>query len=60
MIKLYSVFNLTVGRQLSREYFRSDAIYNGSAVWHYTNTCAGVGKTVCRGEENGSWPSVSV
>jgi hypothetical protein len=28
---LYRVFNLKVDRQLSREYFTSDAIYNGSA-----------------------------
>jgi len=27
----YRVFNLKVDRQLSREYFTSDAIYNGSA-----------------------------
>jgi hypothetical protein len=27
----YSMFNLKVDRQLSREYFTSDAIYNGSA-----------------------------
>jgi len=27
----YRVFNLKVDRQLSREYFVSDAIYNGSA-----------------------------
>ena len=29
-------------------------------VCHYTTTCAGVGKTVCRRGENRSWPSVSV
>ena len=28
---VYRVFNLKVDRQLSREYFTSDAIYNGSA-----------------------------
>jgi len=43
---LYRVFNLKVDRQLSREYFTSDAIYNGSAGMTYTTTCAGVGKTV--------------
>jgi hypothetical protein len=41
------VFNLKVDRQLSREYFTSDAICNGSAgMTLYTTTCAGVGKTV--------------
>ena len=39
------MFNLKVDRQLSRECFTSDAIYNGSAVLHYTTTFAGVGKT---------------
>ena len=32
------MFNLKVDRQLSREYFTSDAIYNGSAgmtLYHY-------------------------
>jgi len=29
--EIYRVFNLKDGRQLSREYFTSDAIYNGSA-----------------------------
>jgi hypothetical protein len=54
------VFSLKVDRQLSREYFTSDAIYNGS-----------VGMTLCyymcrswqdcwRRGENRSWPSVSV
>jgi len=28
---LYRMFNLKVDRQLSRKYFTSDAIYNGSA-----------------------------
>jgi hypothetical protein len=28
---MYRVFNLKVDRHLSREYFTSDAIYNGSA-----------------------------
>jgi hypothetical protein len=44
--KRYTVFNLKVDRQLSREYFTSDAIYNGSAGMTYTTTCAGVGNTV--------------
>ena len=30
-ICMYMVFNLKVDRQRSREYFTSDAIYNGSA-----------------------------
>ena len=42
------MFNLKVDRQLSHEYFTSDAIYNGSAGM--TTTRAGVGKTVA-GEE---------
>jgi len=29
-------------------------------VWHYTTTCAGVGKTVAGEGGNRSWPSVSV
>jgi hypothetical protein len=46
-LSLYRMFNLKVDRQLSHEYFRSDAIYNGSAgMTLYTTTCAGVGKTV--------------
>ena len=47
------MFNLKVDRQLSREYFTSDAIYNGSAgmtLYYY----------MCRRGENRSWPSVSV
>jgi hypothetical protein len=49
------VFNLKVDRQLSREYFTSDAIYNGSAgmTLHYTTTCAGVGKTVAGARRTG-------
>jgi Mg2+/Co2+ transporter CorB len=31
ILVLVQVFNLKVDRQLSREYFTSDAIYNGSA-----------------------------
>jgi len=30
-IYIYSVFNIKVDSQLNREYFTSDAIYNGSA-----------------------------
>jgi hypothetical protein len=48
----YSVFNLKVDRQLSREYFKSDAIYNGSAgmtlyycVCRVYKTVAGDGRT---------------
>jgi hypothetical protein len=40
------VFNLKLDRQLSREYFTSDAIYNGSASMTLTTKCAGVGKSV--------------
>jgi hypothetical protein len=40
------MFNLKVDRQLSREYFTSDAIYNCSVGMTYTTTCAEVGKTV--------------
>jgi hypothetical protein len=48
------VFNLKVDCQLSREYFTSEAIYNGSAgrtLYYY----------MCRSwrGENWSWPSVS-
>jgi hypothetical protein len=39
------MLNLKVDRQLSREYFTSDAIYNGSVGMTYC-ICAGVGKTV--------------
>jgi hypothetical protein len=43
---IYRVFNLKVDRQLSREYFTSDAIYNGSAgITLYYYMCR-VGKTV--------------
>jgi len=56
---LYRVFNLKVDRQLSREYFTSDAIYNGSAgmklyyyMWRSWQGC-------CRRGENRSWSSVS-
>jgi hypothetical protein len=56
----YRVFNLKVDRRLSREYFASDAIYNGSAgmtLYHYTcNTW----QDCCRRGENWSWPTVSV
>jgi hypothetical protein len=57
---LYRVFNLKVDRQPSREYFRSDAIYNGSAdrtLYYYV--CRSW-QDCCRKGENRSWPSVSV
>jgi len=43
---IYRMFNLKVNRQLRREYFTPDAMYNGSAGMTFTTTCAGVGKTV--------------
>ena len=56
----YRVFNLKVERQLSREYFTSDAIYNGSAgMILYCYMCRSW-QDCCRRGENRSWPSVSV
>jgi len=56
----YRLFNLKVDRQLSREYFTSDAIYNGSAgMTLYYYMCRSW-QDCCRREENRSWPSVSV
>jgi hypothetical protein len=53
------MFKLKVARQLSREYFTTDAIYNGSAgmtlyYYMYRNW-----QDCCRRGENRSWPSVS-
>jgi len=57
---VYRVFNLKVGRQLSREYFTSDAIYNGSAgMTLYYYMCRSW-QDCCRRGENRAWPSVSV
>ena len=59
LIIKYKVFNLKVDRQLSREYFMSDAIYNGSAgmtLYYYMYSW----QDCCRRGENRSWPSVSV
>jgi hypothetical protein len=57
---LYSVFNLKLDRQLRREYFTSDAIYNGSAgMTLYYYMCRSW-QDCCRRGENRSWPSVSV
>ena len=54
------MFNLKVDRQLSREYFTSDAIYNGSAgMILYYYMCRSW-QDCCRGEENRFWPFVSV
>ena len=54
------MFNLKVDRQLSREYFTSDAIYNGSAgMTLYYYMCRSW-QDCCRRRENRSWPSVSV
>jgi hypothetical protein len=59
-INTYKAFNLKVNRQLSREYFTSDAIYNGSAgMTLYYYTCRSW-QDCCRRGENRSWPSVSV
>ena len=56
----YRVFNLKADRQLSREYFTSDAIYNGSAdMTLYYYMCRSW-QDCCRRGENRSWPSVSV
>jgi len=57
---LLRVFNLKVDRQLSREYFTSDAIYNGSTgMTLYCYICRSW-QDCCRRGENRSWPSVSV
>jgi len=56
----YRVFKLKVDRQLSREYFTSDAVYNGSAgMTLYYYMCRSWQDCGRRGE-NRSWPSVSV
>jgi len=55
----YRVFNLKVDRQLCREYFTSDAIYNGSVgMTLYYYMCRSW-QDCCRRGENRSWPSVS-
>jgi hypothetical protein len=57
---MYRVFNLKVDRQLSSEYFTSDAIYNGFArMTLYYYMCRSW-QNSCRRGENRSWPSVSV
>jgi len=51
---------LKVDRRLSREYFTSDAIYNGSAgmtLYYYVYRSW---KDYCRRGKNRSWPSISV
>jgi hypothetical protein len=54
------MFNLKVERQLRREYFTSDAIYNGSAgMTLYCYMCRSW-QDCCRRGENLSWPSASV
>ena len=55
----YRVFNLKVDRQLNREYFTSDAIYNGSAGITLYYMCRSW-QDCCRRGGNRSWPSVSV
>ena len=60
MDQICRVFNLKVDRQLSREYFTSDAIYNGSAgMTLYYYMCRSW-QDRCRRGENRSRPSVSV
>ena len=57
---IYKVFNLKVDGQLSREYFTSYAIYNGSVgMTLYYYMCRSW-QDCCRRGENRSWPSVSV
>jgi hypothetical protein len=59
-VAVIQVFNLKVYRQLSREYFTSDAIYNGSAgMTLYYYMCRSW-QECCRRGKNRSWPSVSV
>jgi hypothetical protein len=55
----YWVFNLKVDGQLCREYFTSDAIYNGSAGMTLYYMCRSW-QDFCRRGKNRSWPSVSV
>jgi len=60
VIRIYRMFNSKVDRQLSREYFTSNAIYNGSAgMTLYYYMCRSW-QDCCRRGENRSWPSVSV
>jgi len=59
-LHVYRVFNLKVDRQLSREYFTSDAIYNGSAVMTLYYYMCRSWQDCCRRGENRFWPSVSV
>jgi hypothetical protein len=53
------MFNLKVDRQLSREYFTSDAIYNGSVGMTFYYYMCRSWQDCCRRGENRSWPSVS-
>src|SRR5215510_9892618 len=57
---LYRVFNLKVDRYLSREYFTSDAIYNGSVGMTLYYYMCRRWQHCCRRGENRSCPSVSV
>jgi len=60
MLIIYRMFNLKVDRQLSREYFTSDAFCNGSAgMTLYYYMCSSWQDCYRRGESR-SWPSVSV
>ena len=59
-IPLYRTLNLKLDRQLSREYFTSDAIYNGPAgMILYYYMCRSW-QHCCRRGEKRPWPSVSV
>jgi len=57
---MYRMFNLKVDRQLSREYFTSDAFYNCSAGMTLYYYMCWSRQVCCRRGENRSWPSVSV
>jgi hypothetical protein len=60
MWKNIQVFNLKLDRQLSRKYFTSDAIYNGSTgMTLYYYICRSW-QDCCRREESQPWLSVSV
>jgi hypothetical protein len=57
---IYRMYNLKVDHQLSRKYFTSYAIYNGSTdMTLYYYMCRSW-QDCCRGGENWSWPSISV
>jgi hypothetical protein len=57
---MYRTLNLKVDRQLNREYFTSDASYNGSAGMKLYYYMCRSWQDCCRREEHRSWSSVSV